>query len=192
MDNKNDNPIIKLASLAHNVIQDLQTKLDNRLDLKNQANVPPLVPFGGVKIPLTPFKSYKDGQQTHTPETTPFSVVSKDELGRSTWTFLHTLAAQYPQQPTKQQQRDTQQLIQCMTRMYPCADCAHHFQKIVKENPPRVCNGRELRQWTCEVHNTVNRSLGKPVFNCALIESRWATLECDDKDACDLTIGKIQ
>jgi hypothetical protein len=36
---------------------------------------------------------------------------SKEHLGQSTWTFLHTLAAQYPEQPTRAQKRDTVQLV---------------------------------------------------------------------------------
>lgn len=37
--------------------------------------------------------------------------VDKDELGRATWTFLHVLAAQYPEQPTKTQQKDVRALV---------------------------------------------------------------------------------
>lgn len=58
--------------------------------------------------------------------------VTKEELGRATWVFLHTLAAQFPEQPSSQQQRDARQLIDSLTRIYPCADCAQHFQELVK------------------------------------------------------------
>lgn len=37
--------------------------------------------------------------------------VSKEEIGRATWLFLHTLAAQYPDEPTRQQMRDARQLV---------------------------------------------------------------------------------
>lgn len=57
---------------------------------------------------------------------------TKEDLGRATWTFLHTMAAQFPAKPTKQQQRDARTLIDCLTRVYPCADCAKHFQHIVR------------------------------------------------------------
>jgi hypothetical protein len=59
-------------------------------------------------------------------------AVTKEELGRATWVFLHTLAAQFPEHPSRQQQRDARQLMDCFTRIYPCADCAQHFQEIVK------------------------------------------------------------
>lgn len=41
----------------------------------------------------------------------PAATVSKEELGRATWTMLHTLAVQYPQAPTKQQQKDVKTLV---------------------------------------------------------------------------------
>ena len=41
----------------------------------------------------------------------PAATISKEELGRSTWTMLHTLAVQYPPIPTKQQQKDVKTLV---------------------------------------------------------------------------------
>lgn len=38
-------------------------------------------------------------------------AVSREEVGRATWTFLHTLAAQYPEHPTRQQQKDAKNLV---------------------------------------------------------------------------------
>ncbi|CAI7734659.1 unnamed protein product [Closterium sp. NIES-54] len=36
---------------------------------------------------------------------------TKEELGRATWTFLHTLAAQFPEKPNKQQQKDAKEFV---------------------------------------------------------------------------------
>lgn len=43
-----------------------------------------------------------------------------------------------------------------------------------------------------QAHNIVNRRLGKPTFNCSLVQSRWAGLECgeDGADACSLDFGR--
>lgn len=38
-------------------------------------------------------------------------AVSREEVGRAAWTFLHTLAAQYPEKPSRQQQRDARNLV---------------------------------------------------------------------------------
>lgn len=44
------------------------------------------------------------------------SAVTREEVGRATWTFLHTLAAQYPEKPTRQQRRDAKNLVRAAVR----------------------------------------------------------------------------
>jgi FAD-linked sulfhydryl oxidase len=58
--------------------------------------------------------------------------VTKEELGRATWTFLHTLAAQFPERPSRQQQRDARALMDALTRIYPCGECAGHFTEVLR------------------------------------------------------------
>jgi len=49
----------------------------------------------------------------------PGRPISKEELGRATWTLLHTLAAQFPDKPTKQQKRDVKELSKsCPSRLW--------------------------------------------------------------------------
>ncbi|CAI5495599.1 unnamed protein product [Closterium sp. Naga37s-1] len=82
---------------------------------------------------------------------------TKEELGRATWTFLHTLAAQFPEKPSKQQQKDAKDFVTLLARVYPCKICSYHFQKIVKANPPQAGSRGELEQYMCRLHNIVNR-----------------------------------
>jgi FAD-linked sulfhydryl oxidase len=116
------------------------------------------------------------------------AAVTREELGRATWLFLHTLAAQFPDDPTRQQEKDARDLIHILTRAYPCEVCAAHFAEIVKRDPPDTSSGMALQQWACAAHNEVNASLGKPAFDCAAVASRWAGLDCggDDEDGCSL------
>ncbi|XP_010500541.1 PREDICTED: FAD-linked sulfhydryl oxidase ERV1 isoform X1 [Camelina sativa] len=111
--------------------------------------------------------------------------VTKEDLGRATWTFLHTLAAQYPEKPTRQQKKDVKELMSILSRMYPCRECADHFKEILRSNPAQAGSQEEFSQWLCHVHNTVNRSLGKLVFPCERVDARWGKLECEQK-SCDL------
>ncbi|KAI9110907.1 hypothetical protein K1719_018027 [Acacia pycnantha] len=64
--------------------------------------------------------------------------VTKEELGRATWTFLHTLAAQYPDNPTRQQKKDVKELMGLLSRMYPCRECANHFKEVLRANPVQL------------------------------------------------------
>ncbi|GMN37857.1 hypothetical protein TIFTF001_007152 [Ficus carica] len=111
--------------------------------------------------------------------------VLKEELGRASWTFLHTLAARYPDKPTRQQKKDVKELMAILSRMYPCKECADHFKLILRENPVQVGSHAEFSQWLCYVHNLVNRSIGKPVFPCERIEARWGNAECENRE-CDV------
>ena len=91
------------------------------------------------------------------------TLVTKEDLGRATWTFLHTLAAQYPDNPTRQQKKDVKELVQILSRMYPCSECANHFKEVLRSNPAQSGSHAEFSQWLCHVHNVVNRSIGKPI-----------------------------
>lgn len=123
--------------------------------------------------------------KTSSVEDEPRRPVSKEELGRATWTLLHTVAAQFPDKPTKQQKQDVKELMAILSRLYPCKECGEHFKEILKVNPVQVGSGAELAQWMCQVHNIVNRSLDKPKFPCQRVDARWGALECDE-GACDL------
>ena len=167
-----------------------------------------------------PMASVSQATEAAAPRATPAAGggVSKEEIGRATWTFLHTLAAQYPEQPTRRQRNDAKALVRAgparrdaavsacnpscasrltpplplctapcqidiLTRMYPCGECARHFRELVAASPPTVRSRADFSRWMCEAHNTVNRRLGKPTFNCALVEARWAGIECEGDEA---------
>mmetsp|Transcript_24593 Transcript_24593/g.58442 ORF Transcript_24593/g.58442 Transcript_24593/m.58442 type:complete len:181 (-) Transcript_24593:94-636(-) len=100
---------------------------------------------------------------------------SKDEIGSSTWTLLHSMAAWYPESPTSEERRLMSDYMQALARFYPCTWCASDFRKNVESNPPRTDNRRDLCMWLCDQHNIVNSKLGKPLFDCTLenLDERW-------------------
>lgn len=99
--------------------------------------------------------------------------VDREELGRSSWKLLHTMAAYYPDKPTSEEQRDMKQFFSLFARFYPCRDCADDLQEKLKREPPPTQNRSVLSQWLCQVHNEVNVKLGKPQFDCTLLDQRW-------------------
>jgi hypothetical protein len=74
-------------------------------------------------------------QKQHTMYTLFAGTSSKEQLGRSTWTFLHTLAAQYPEQPTRAQKRDTVQLV-CILEVTSGSHALrmHRYTDIMKQS----------------------------------------------------------
>ncbi|WWC96048.1 hypothetical protein V866_002915 [Kwoniella sp. B9012] len=96
-------------------------------------------------------------------------------LGRSTWTFLHTTASYYPSNPTETHRSKITNLLESLSIFYPCSWCAKDFQKDIRQNPPEVKNREDFMKWLCERHNTVNKKLGKPLFECSIknLDRRW-------------------
>lgn len=97
----------------------------------------------------------------------------RERLGRSTWTLLHTMGATYPASPTPQHKKDTLNFIYLLSSLFPCGDCAQHFQKLLSDFPPRVASHDDFKTWLCEAHNIVNRRLHKPVVDCATVDELW-------------------
>eukprot|EP00741_Cyanophora_paradoxa_P012620 tig00020614_g12193.t1 len=104
---------------------------------------------------------------------------TRDEIGRAGWTLLHTAAASYPRQPTEQDKRAMRTFLLSFTEVYPCAECRKDFQQIVQRHPPRLESREDLSTWVCEVHNEVNRKVGKPAVPCVGMAERWRIRDCD-------------
>mmetsp|Transcript_25502 Transcript_25502/g.55437 ORF Transcript_25502/g.55437 Transcript_25502/m.55437 type:complete len:199 (-) Transcript_25502:479-1075(-) len=99
----------------------------------------------------------------------------REEIGRDTWTLLHTIAAYYPNTPSVREQCSARTLVKSLAQLYPCTHCKGDFQKAIEDHPPRVKNREEFSRWVCEQHNLVNEKLGKPSQPCdlATLDTRW-------------------
>lgn len=100
------------------------------------------------------------------------------ELGRSTWTFLHAMAANFPKNPTPTQQNDMSSFLYNFSKFYPCWSCAEDLRIWMAKdgNSPRVDSRESLCEWICEAHNDVNERLGKPLFNCQVWSKKASEL----------------
>ncbi|KAJ2152200.1 Flavin-linked sulfhydryl oxidase of the mitochondrial IMS [Coemansia sp. RSA 2524] len=94
-------------------------------------------------------------------------------LGRATWTFLHTMAAYYPEKADTKQQDMMRSLLGSFSHFYPCGRCASHLREEMVRHPPTVDTRHALSQWMCRTHNKVNVLLGKSEFDCARVDERW-------------------
>ncbi|GKZ20198.1 hypothetical protein AbraIFM66951_008460 [Aspergillus brasiliensis] len=94
------------------------------------------------------------------------NATAKAELGRATWKYFHTMLARYPEDPTEEQQETLRSFIYLFARLYPCGECASHFQGHLKTYPPQVSSRNAAAGWGCFIHNEVNTMLEKPIFDC--------------------------
>ncbi|MCJ1293429.1 hypothetical protein MMC34_004984 [Xylographa carneopallida] len=93
----------------------------------------------------------------------------KAELGRASWKLFHTTMARFPDTPSEDEQTALFSYIHLFARLYPCGECANHFRQILTKFPPQVKSRSTAAAWACHVHNQVNKSLHKPLFDCSNI-----------------------
>eukprot|EP00834_Sanchytrium_tribonematis_P000757 NODE_14_length_51535_cov_1.125049.p35 type:complete len:178 gc:universal NODE_14_length_51535_cov_1.125049:11948-11415(-) len=151
---KGDNNAVKGTAFSSSE-QNTSVQLDSIYDMERYINPPIESDNSDVMMPYL-------GNQTQ-----------RAELGHSTWHFLHTLAGRFPVDPTKDQQKAVLQFIHLFSQLYPCGNCAGHFQLLLKEDPPIVKSREDFVYWFCRQHNKVNVRLKKPMFDCSTIFERW-------------------
>ena len=117
----------------------------------------------------------KASLSTNTPKPPADCPPDVETLGRSSWTLLHSIAAQYPESPSATQQSDLLGFVRLFAKLYPCWTCAEDFQAYIARRQPVVGSRGDFGNWLCDAHNDVNRKLGKPEFDCKLWEERWRT-----------------
>lgn len=99
-----------------------------------------------------------------------------EELGRASWTLLHTTASKYPLSPDTNLQRDAWTYLSLFAKFYPCSQCSEHMMGYLRYRPPQLSNRDSFQKWLCAFHNNVNTKLGKPSFDCgniSAIHKRW-------------------
>lgn len=53
----------------------------------------------------------------------------RNQLGKATWSYLHTMAAYYPANPSLEEQNKMKDFIDTFAHTFPCSHCAKDFQK---------------------------------------------------------------
>ncbi|XP_076911830.1 FAD-linked sulfhydryl oxidase ERV1-like isoform X2 [Bidens hawaiensis] len=178
-----ENPLEAICITIGRISMAVQTNLSKLIKIPQkptnvQISVSPPTPTASMLA--------ADSYPPHSTDTnTKAGPVTREELGRATWTFIHTLGAQYQEKPTRQQKKDVKELMAILSRIYPCKECADHFKEVLSSNPVQAGSQTEFSQWLCRVHNVVNRSLGKPTFPCEQVDARWGKLDCEHR-MCDL------
>ncbi|RKP29974.1 hypothetical protein METBISCDRAFT_17380 [Metschnikowia bicuspidata] len=125
---------------------------------------------------------------------TPFmpkmeNEVLKAKLGNSAWHLLHTVLARFPDEPSAAEKKTLKQFVYLFAQVYPCGDCARHFQKILKKYPPQVSSRKTVALWGCHIHNKVNERLNKDEYDCTQILEDYDCGCGDDEKSPDTTLN---
>lgn len=84
--------------------------------------------------------------------------------GPHAWFFLHTMAFAYPYKPRHDQQHTMKQFLLHLGGTLPCQACQQHYQQHLQKRSldAAVLSKDNLFKWMVDIHNDVNRQLGKP------------------------------
>jgi hypothetical protein len=82
------------------------------------------------------------------------------------WHTIHLVALGYPNEPTYAEKRAAKEFYESLQFLIPCPVCKIHYQEHLKATPvtPSLDNRKDLFRWTVELHNRVNKDLGKPQY----------------------------
>ena len=101
-----------------------------------------------------------------------FRVITKMRLPPTVWgpIFWHTVhiaALGYSNEPNYTQKRAAKEFFEALGHMIPCPTCREHYAVHIHKFPisPHLDKRVDLFRWTVNLHNEVNKSLGKPVLS---------------------------
>lgn len=81
--------------------------------------------------------------------------LTRQELGYRTWSYLHTMATNYPLEEGETEEEKLKiifDFLQLFGKIYPCSICGGHFREMIKESPPPLKGTRaDFEIWLCEV-----------------------------------------
>ena len=82
------------------------------------------------------------------------------------WHTMHIVALGYSNQPTYAEKRAAKEFYESLTQLIPCPICRVHYSTHLKANPisPSLDSRNDLFRWTVNIHNLINKDLGKPEY----------------------------
>jgi len=98
---------------------------------------------------------------------------AKAELGRAAWKLMHTTTLRFPDKPTQDERAALKSYFLLQARLYPCGECAEEFMQLLKKHPPQTSSRKIASFWLCDIHNMVNKRLGKSKFDCTKLDETY-------------------
>jgi hypothetical protein len=80
------------------------------------------------------------------------------------WHTIHIVALGYPTNPTYTEKKCAKEFYESLVYLLPCSICREHYREHLSKNPltPFLDTRKDLLKWTIDIHNAVNKMLGKP------------------------------
>jgi hypothetical protein len=77
---------------------------------------------------------------------------------------MHIVALGYPKNPTYTDKKCAKEFYESLAFLLPCSICREHYKGYLQEKPIATFldSRTDLIKWTIQIHNKVNKMLGKP------------------------------
>ena len=111
--------------------------------------------------------------------------------GPKLWFVIHTVALNFPDNPSYEDKRHYEDFFNNLTFMIPCDKCRIHYTDRLRKNPVinHLDNSDKLFRYTIHLHNDVNKSLHKPLLTYDDVIKNYKR-EYGEKVEEDCTINK--
>ena len=87
--------------------------------------------------------------------------------GSYLWKSIHFIALGYPDNPKEDDVRNYHTFYSNLWKVIPCVKCATNYKRHLEELPldAHLISKKKLFEWTINMHNIVNKELGKPIMS---------------------------
>lgn len=82
--------------------------------------------------------------------------------GPQGWHFIHATAMTFPPNPTDADKQNYQAFFNSLEKILPCELCRENFKQKIAKMPPPYTNGKEMFEWSVDIHNQVNKENTQP------------------------------
>ena len=83
------------------------------------------------------------------------------------WFFIHTLCLEYSDNPNENDRRKIKQFFLNLGTIIPCEQCSEHYSQnlsSISNIDNALTDSNSLFNWSVELHNSVNKMLGKKTW----------------------------
>ena len=105
--------------------------------------------------------------------------------GPPAWIFLHTITANYPENPTMDVKNKHKEFFTNLQYVLPCNKCRTHYKKHLEKFPisTDVLNKKEnFVEWLINIHNEVNKLNGKKLLTKQAAVDHFLSLNNEKND----------
>ncbi len=96
--------------------------------------------------------------------------------GPHAWFFLHTVAYNYPANPTEEKKAEYRQFFTNLASILPCVYCRNSYTNFLQTYPITsevLANHLSFNRWFYLIHSKVNEKLGKKNITFAQMMAKY-------------------